>query len=456
MGAQKRSEEDTVTAWFRDRKVNTKLLALLAVLLTAAISVGVAGLVELSGVTGRAHSIYSRGAVPLQHLSDARDANGSMRQRVLLHLVATPAGKAVRAQQIAGFDATVDKDLQLLRADGVSPALLDAYTKATTDYRAFRDGTILPASLRGEKDVQPILKKCDALFAVVVDTGKALGDAQIAQVKETDKAAGDASRQGRTTVLLILVVGAALGTALAVVVSRAIVGPLRQVSGVLTRMAEGDLTGTTDVRSRDELGQMAGDLERAMSSVRSAVTSLGESADALGASAEDLTSVSAGISASADEASAQANVVSAAAEQVSRNVQTVATGAEEMGASIREIAQNAQEAARVASTAVDVAHQTNETVSKLGVSSKEIGEVVKVITSIAEQTNLLALNATIEAARAGEAGKGFAVVANEVKELAQETAKATENISRMIETIQGDTAGAVDAIAQISAVIGQI
>jgi methyl-accepting chemotaxis protein len=174
------------------------------------------------------------------------------------------------------------------------------------------------------------------------------------------------------------------------------------------------------------------------------------------ASSEELSASSAQIAASAQETSSQSGVVAGAAEDVSRSVATVAAGAEQMGASIREIASNAAEASEVAARAVDAAATTTETVAKLGESSAEIGNVVKVITSIAEQTNLLALNATIEAARAGEAGKGFAVVANEVKELAQETARATEDISRRVAAIQSDTEGAVDAIGQISQVIGQI
>jgi methyl-accepting chemotaxis protein len=186
------------------------------------------------------------------------------------------------------------------------------------------------------------------------------------------------------------------------------------------------------------------------------LTQISAHADTLASSAEELTAVSTQMGANAEETSAQANVVSAASEQVSRNVQTVATGTEEMGASIREIAKNAADAAKVASQAVRVADTTNNTVSKLGESSAEIGKVIKVITSIAQQTNLLALNATIEAARAGEAGKGFAVVANEVKELAKETAKATEDISQKIEAIQGDTRGATQAIGEISAIINQI
>src|ERR1017187_10119872 len=179
-------------------------------------------------------------------------------------------------------------------------------------------------------------------------------------------------------------------------------------------------------------------------------------ASSLASSAEELTAVSNQMASNAEETATQANVVSAASEEVSKNVTVVATGSEQMQASIREISKSANESAKVAKAAVGVAETTNSTIAKLGESSVEIGKVIKVITSIAQQTNLLALNATIEAARAGEAGKGFAVVANEVKELAKETAKATEEIGQKIDAIQTDTKGAVQAIGEISAIINQI
>jgi len=206
---------------------------------------------------------------------------------------------------------------------------------------------------------------------------------------------------------------------------------------------------TDQVKAQEKQQEMTETLQGILSRVSEHSQQIAESSKGLTQSSEQMSSA-------ADETATQANSVSAAAEQVSANVQTVATGVEEMSASIKEIARSAAEAAKVATVGVGVAAKTNTTVGQLGESSAEIGKVIKVITSIAGQTNLLALNATIEAARAGEAGKGFAVVANEVKELAKETAKATEDISRKIEAIQRDTREAVQAIDQIGQIVKQV
>lgn len=183
---------------------------------------------------------------------------------------------------------------------------------------------------------------------------------------------------------------------------------------------------------------------------------LTESANQLAAASEELSATATQLNQNSKQTSVLSGNAAANTEEVSRGVQIVATNTEEMVAAIKEIARNTSQAAEISKDAMKKAGETNKTIIQLGVSSQEVGNVIKVISSIAQQTNLLALNATIEAARAGEAGKGFAVVANEVKELAKQTAKATEDITNRINAIQGDTKKAVEAIDGISMVIEKV
>jgi methyl-accepting chemotaxis protein len=276
-----------------------------------------------------------------------------------------------------------------------------------------------------------------------------------AQEAETTAAA----RAARATRAMFTMCGASLLLLLAVAIriTFSITRGLDSFSEKFMAMAENnDVTARVDQERKDEIGQLGLCLNQFVGKVHNILRQIAETSDGVAAASQKCAETNQQISANSEETSTQASVVSRSAQQVNQNLQSVSTGAEQMTTTIQSIAANATEAAKIAANAVETAQAANTTVGKLGESSAEIGEIIKVITSIAQQTNLLALNATIEAARAGEAGKGFAVVANEVKELAKQTAKATEDISRKITAIQTNTKEAVEAIRSITEVINQV
>ena len=451
---------------FADLTLRSKILFLVG--LSSVMALVISGFAQsaLSSARNTSHSIVANQAKPAITAGNAATAWTTYRRYVLRLLLSTSAADTRKSVNgLAAAKKTVDDSFTSFLAATLTPDQRRTALQAQSDYdaavRTWEGGLAASAeAATTQQEQRAAYLKVTAEFVPPADKATAgLGQvvAESSRAMDASAKAGDASASRATLVVLAVVGFGVLGLVLAGFwIAARVATPVGQIRDALTALAEGDLTHDLDIDSRDEVGQMASALNRAQENLRESMQTITASSTTLAGSAEELSAVSARVASAAEETSSQSGVAAAAAEEVSRSVQTVAAATEEMTASISEIAESSTHAVQVASRAVQEAASATATVSKLGESSKEIGDVVRVITSIAEQTNLLALNATIEAARAGEAGKGFAVVATEVKDLAQETARATEDISQRVAAIQVDADAAVQAIAQISQIIEQV
>ncbi|MBM7775883.1 methyl-accepting chemotaxis protein [Actinokineospora baliensis] len=441
------------------RSVGTRVFSAFLVLAVVVIALGVFSLTQQANVSDRAASISEDTVTPLVDVKSVQTNNlSALTTDVVMETVKDPGALESlakgRDQQLADTDAAFAKLAGSIPAE-LQPMLTQLKSDNETFWTSHKNRRAATAAgdtaneVKYNQEAQQNLPKVTADFANLTDALVRYAETQRQEI-------ADMTATSRWLTIGVIAAAVLLALTLGWLLTRSIRRPVRGLQDYANRVAAGDLTQKLSVSSQDEIGEMGRALHHAVNEIRTVVSDVAESASGLAGSADRLAATNGRLTDAAGSTSHRAGEVSNAAGRVSDSVGTVSAAADELGASIREIAANTSEAAKVGAEATATAQHTNDIITRLGSSSAEIGDVLKTIRSIAEQTNLLALNATIEAARAGDAGKGFAVVAGEVKDLAQETASATEDIGRRVAAIQADTEAAVAAIGQIVQVIDRV
>ncbi|WP_203819731.1 methyl-accepting chemotaxis protein [Paractinoplanes ferrugineus] len=443
-------------------------MTLLLSLIVAMISVGLAAMSGQRDATRTVQDYRIATRLAMQVKFRSADFNGWQTAYAYDVSRQVPGATSDKAPSRAAFLASAQAfrvELTELRQARLTPAEEATVAEALNMFSQFMtlDEKIIADFRSGDPSRAANGEKLVAVDEIAIFNKVAAAvDSLVASIDEEAVAAVSASDDAsRRASVLMIAAGTgvvAIGAVLALLLIRSITRPLRDLNHRLAEIADGDgdLTQRVLDSGRDEITQAAHSFNRFADRMQTLVAKVAGEATRVARAADELSTISTQLSGGAADTSGKAGVVSAGAEEVSAIVATMAASAEEMSASIAEISRSAAQATLIAGNGVRAAADADRTVTQLGASSTEIESIVKLITAIAQQTNLLALNATIEAARAGESGKGFAVVAGEVKDLAQQTAAATEHIAAQVDTIRRGSDAAVTAIGQISQIVEDI
>lgn len=466
--------------------LKARLTTLVGVLAASTLLVGVVSLLGMNNVSQHAKSIYEDRALPLVQLSEI---NNRINENVLVLLRSAIDKRAGRedseaSKTVAANIDRIGKVWSEYMARDLSPEerkTAGSFAPTRADYveRGLKPAlTMLAERKYDDLAVHMTGKAAELVQATKADMDRLMA-IQIREAKAEYSAAESSSLAANVSSFAVLCLGLLLGTLLSVATIRAITKPLGHLNDIMTRIGQGIFNTRVNVQRDDEVGialrnlqalqaklgfdrESQRDLERRGAEQRQAdmrklagdfEESIGHIIETVASAATELEAAAGTLTSTAESTQQLSVAVAAASDEASSNVQSVASATEEMSSSVHEISRRVQDSAKMAASAVEQVRQTNERVGQLSQAAARIGDIVELISSIAGQTNLLALNATIEAARAGHAGRGFAVVASEVKALAEQTAKATGEISQQIADIQTATHQSVAAIKTVGGTI---
>jgi methyl-accepting chemotaxis protein len=439
--------------WFNNLKIRTKLITGFAIVSVITAILGLIAISNIHELNRNDTRLYEVNTVNLEAYGNISTSFQRMRLYVQKIITAIDNEEINKyKKQIEDDKGAIQKEKEIYErniADKQDEGNFKNFDENFKIYTGFIEKVIDATYAKNYTEQRTLINGMVQKAIQVNSILKEMRDYNNIHAKETSQRNSNIAGSAIATMIILLIGAVIISLSLGLFIAQIISRPITRLENASVSFSKGDLKSEIVIKSKDELGHLANSFNIMVTKFRSLIQKVLDQTDSITKESDELYAISDIAASASAELQAQSSSASSSSEQISSNVSTVATSTEEMTSSIKEISKNTSTASHLTRESEKRANEASEVMNRLGQSSHEIGNIIKAINSIAEQTNLLALNATIEAARAGESGKGFAVVANEVKDLAKESAKATEDIASKIKAIREDSENAIVVIKSI-------